>query len=75
MRLSGIPIHMTRDEKREVDLILIDEADEPGKYPEEVQIRLGEAATRSVPVMRVGSPLDAEELIDLVKKKFTEQPA
>ncbi len=73
VKLSGIPIRMTRDEKREAGLILIDT--EKQDYPPDIEVRTGEGASRRIPVKTIHSPFEPRKLIDLVNSQLTRQPA
>ena len=72
-RPSSIPIRMTRDEKQEVSLIIIDAENDNASYPEEVEIRLGEAAIRRIPAIKLSPPFNTAGLLELVSSWLKRQ--
>ena len=64
----GTPVRYLIDtdgEKREVDLILIDTENESPGYPDHIEVQMGHAITRKIPVRTIRSPFQREHLLNL----------
>ena len=75
VRLTEMPMHLSKNERRDTGLVLIDTENETQDYPECLTVQIGEAVTREIPVRKLHSPFHPKDLIALAHLYLAQEPA